>query len=105
VDYPEQALLASIVQNWCAWCVFTILPNFELISPFFIGCLSLMNDLDRPSVNHSHEHTDTLMEGLTLKELWDDFGIVGDLIVSPEFIPLTPGSYLLAAIHYSLSGC
>jgi hypothetical protein len=23
------------------------------------------------------------MEGCTLKELWDDFGIVGDLLVSP----------------------
>jgi hypothetical protein len=41
-----------------------------------------MNDLDRPSVDRSHEHTDALMEGFTLKELWDDFGIVGDLVGS-----------------------
>jgi hypothetical protein len=43
-----------------------------------------MNDLDSPSVSRSHEHTDALMEGCTLKELWDDFDIVGDLIVSPS---------------------
>ncbi|KAJ6617648.1 hypothetical protein B0H10DRAFT_1948157 [Mycena sp. CBHHK59/15] len=61
-DYPEQALLACIVQNWCA------------------RCLSHATDLDRPSAPRSHEHTDILMEGCTLKELGDHFGIVGDFI-------------------------
>ncbi|KAJ7862335.1 hypothetical protein B0H14DRAFT_3613333, partial [Mycena olivaceomarginata] len=56
-DYPEQALLASIVQNWCA------------------------------RVDRSHEHTDALMEGFTLKELWDDFGIVGDLVPFTTHFP------------------
>ena len=30
---------------------------------------------------HSHEHTAALLDGLTLKELWDDYGIVGNLTV------------------------
>ncbi|KAJ6598504.1 hypothetical protein B0H10DRAFT_1959424 [Mycena sp. CBHHK59/15] len=65
-DYPEQVLLTSIVQGWC--------PR----------CLSPATDLDRPSVSRSHEHTDVLMEGCTLKELWDDFGI---LFHSPLVFP------------------
>ncbi|KAJ7911399.1 hypothetical protein B0H13DRAFT_1614643, partial [Mycena leptocephala] len=60
--YPEQALLTCIVQGWC--------PR----------CLSPADDLDRVSRRRSHEHTDTLLDACTLKELWDDFGIVGDLI-------------------------
>ncbi|KAJ6583496.1 hypothetical protein DFH09DRAFT_1245834 [Mycena vulgaris] len=81
-DYPEQALLPSIVQNWR--------PR----------CLSPMNDLDRPSVNRSHEHTDALMESFTLKELWDDFGIVGDLI--PCLQPFTT-HFPRADIHELIS--
>jgi hypothetical protein len=82
-DYPEQALLACIVQNWRPRCVF--LSSFISIqAQVCISCLAHAADLDRPSVNRSHEHTDALMEGCTLKELWDDFGIVGDLIVSPK---------------------
>ncbi|KAJ7249322.1 hypothetical protein C8J57DRAFT_1356642 [Mycena rebaudengoi] len=77
-DYPEQALLTNIVQNWC--------PR----------CLSPANDLDQPSVRRSHEHTDALMEGCTLKELWDDFGIVGDLL------PFTTG-FPRADIHELIS--
>ncbi|KAF7333067.1 hypothetical protein MVEN_02371300 [Mycena venus] len=51
-DYPEQALLTCIVQGYCP----------------------------RNSPRRCAEHTDALLEGCTLKELWDDFGIVGDII-------------------------
>ncbi|KAF5329901.1 hypothetical protein D9758_018701 [Tetrapyrgos nigripes] len=62
-DYPEQALLACIVQGWCPRC--TALPD----------------DLDSVPGRRSHEHTDSLFagEGCSLKELWDDYGIVADL--------------------------
>ncbi|KAJ3980898.1 hypothetical protein F5890DRAFT_1575378 [Lentinula detonsa] len=60
-DYPEQALLTCIVQNWCPRC--TAPPD----------------NLDSNSGRQSHKHTDTLSEGCTLKELWDDYGIVADL--------------------------
>ncbi|KAJ7759410.1 hypothetical protein DFH07DRAFT_772220 [Mycena maculata] len=77
-DYPEQALLISIVQNWC--------PR----------CLAPATNLDLPSVSRSHEHTDALTEGCTLKELWDHFGIVGNLI------PFTT-SFPCADIHELIS--
>ncbi|KAF7372543.1 hypothetical protein MVEN_00116600 [Mycena venus] len=51
-DYPEQALLTCIVQGYCP----------------------------RDSPRRCAEHTNALLEGCTLKELWDDFGIVGDII-------------------------
>ena len=43
------------------------------------------NDLDGDVNGHrSHIHTDTLLESgeITLQELWDDYGIVGELLVS-----------------------
>ncbi|KAJ6618080.1 hypothetical protein B0H10DRAFT_2176326 [Mycena sp. CBHHK59/15] len=61
-DYPEQALLTCIVQGHC--------PR----------CLSPAHDLDRVSARRCADHTDTLLEVCTLKELWDDFGIVGDIV-------------------------
>ncbi|KAE9399341.1 hypothetical protein BT96DRAFT_965641 [Gymnopus androsaceus JB14] len=57
-DYPEQALLTCIVQNWC--------PR----------CMAPPDDLDSTAGRRSHEHTDSLLNGCTLKELWDDYGIV-----------------------------
>ncbi|KAF8871136.1 hypothetical protein CPB84DRAFT_1754164 [Gymnopilus junonius] len=45
-------------------------------------CTALPDKLDDPGGSRrSHEHTDTLLDGCTLKELWDDYGIVGDLLV------------------------
>lgn len=49
-------------------------------------CTSPPNDLDDPGGSRrSHRHTDILSEGCTLKELWDNYGIVGDLEVSVPF--------------------
>jgi len=39
-------------------------------------------DLDGEGGRHSHEHTNALLDLLDLKTLWDDYGIVGDIIVS-----------------------
>jgi hypothetical protein len=42
-------------------------------------------DLDAPgAIPRTQGHTDTLVNtgGIELQELWDDYGIVGDIIVS-----------------------
>ncbi|KAK7684225.1 hypothetical protein QCA50_012549 [Cerrena zonata] len=57
-DYPEQVLCTCIVQGWC--------PN--------------NNDLDTPSLRRSRAMTNTLTKELDLGTLWDDYGIVGNLI-------------------------
>ncbi|KAG2054280.1 hypothetical protein BDR06DRAFT_1050585 [Suillus hirtellus] len=61
-DYEEQVLLMCIV---CGWC-----PR----------CLSSCINLDKPASWHCHHHTDVLVEEGTLNALWDEYGIVGDLI-------------------------
>lgn len=46
-----------------------------------IRCTALPDNLDSNAGRRTHEHTDILSEGCTLKELWDDYGIVADLRV------------------------
>jgi hypothetical protein len=45
-------------------------------------CTARPEDLDGEGGRRSHEHTDALLDLLDLKMLWDDYGIVGDIIVS-----------------------
>jgi len=83
-DYPGQALLACIVQNWCPKsgynCV-QVIGDSLLISS---RCTSYPDNLDSGDGLRSRIHTDVLLESgaISLKELWDDYGIVGDLIAS-----------------------
>ena len=56
-------------------------------------CIAPPNDLDRGDGGpHSHMHTDTLLRTgtITLRELWDSYGIVGDLLVSKNTFSLPP---------------
>ncbi|KAG6825644.1 hypothetical protein H0H92_002967 [Tricholoma furcatifolium] len=69
-DYPEQALLACIVQNWCPKC--TAPPD---------------NLDDGDAFPRCHEHTAALLSESSMKELWDDYGIVGDLVPFTDSFP------------------
>ncbi|KAJ2922285.1 hypothetical protein H1R20_g14806, partial [Candolleomyces eurysporus] len=73
-DYPEQALLACIVQGWC--------PK----------CIPPPNNLDEDALRHqhvyrSHQHTDDVSAGFSLREMWDDWGMVGDIIPFTAYFP------------------
>jgi hypothetical protein len=48
--------------------------------------LSSCNNLDEPASDRCHEHTEALVEEATLSDLWDRYGIVGDLVVSSILI-------------------
>ncbi|KAG1883958.1 hypothetical protein F4604DRAFT_1878811 [Suillus subluteus] len=61
-DYEEQVLLTCIV---CSWC-----PR----------CLSSRINLDELAGWRCCHHTDALVEEGTLDVLWDEYGIVGDLV-------------------------
>ncbi|KAG2044014.1 hypothetical protein BDR03DRAFT_930774 [Suillus americanus] len=61
-DYEEQVLLTCIVHGWC--------PR----------CLSSRVNLDEPAGWRCRHHTDVLVEEGTLDALWDEYGIVGDLV-------------------------
>ncbi|KAJ7642525.1 hypothetical protein B0H17DRAFT_960110 [Mycena rosella] len=77
-DYPEQVLLACIVQGWCAWCD------------------ASSKDLDGEGGRRSHAHTDALFDAFDHKTMWDDYGVI------PDVIPFTYG-FPRADIHELLS--
>ncbi|KAJ6463659.1 hypothetical protein DFH09DRAFT_1267437 [Mycena vulgaris] len=57
-DYPEQVMLAGIVQNWCA------------------KCTALSTDLDgKICGRRTHDLTDELMASFSPDLLWDSYGI------------------------------
>ncbi|KAG6819225.1 hypothetical protein H0H93_014068, partial [Arthromyces matolae] len=88
-DYPEQALLACIVQNWCPKC--TAPPD----------------DLDAgDAVPRCHEHTARLLSECSIKELWDDYGIVGDLLPFTATFPRADIHALLTPdlLHQAIKG-
>ncbi|KAH7905005.1 hypothetical protein BJ138DRAFT_1233720 [Hygrophoropsis aurantiaca] len=61
-DYPEQVMLAGIVQNWCAKC--TALPE----------------NLDGNGGRRTRELTDLLTSTLSSDVLWDQYGIDDDIV-------------------------
>ncbi|KAG2060462.1 hypothetical protein BDR06DRAFT_979331 [Suillus hirtellus] len=72
-DDPEQALLACIIQNWC--------PK----------CTALADGLDNGTYGqHSCNHTKVLVEEFELGVLWDEYGLVGDIVVSDIHKLLSP---------------
>lgn len=45
-------------------------------------CLAPPNDLDRLPINpRSKEHTATVVRNLELGEAWDEYGLIGDVVV------------------------
>jgi hypothetical protein len=56
----------------------------QAITSHAISCTVPCDDLDSLLAgHHSHEHTVTAMKAGNLGSLWDNYGIVGDLIVCP----------------------
>lgn len=81
-DYPEQALLACIVQNWCPRYLSCIPFSTQLLTCLF-RCTAPANDLDGGEYGRrSRAHTDMLVEEFELGVLWDQYGLVGDVVVS-----------------------
>ncbi|SJL10863.1 uncharacterized protein ARMOST_14258 [Armillaria ostoyae] len=64
-DYPEQVLLAGIVQGWC--------PK----------CTAPASNLDAPGDRRSRKHTEVLLESLADDGdiLWDNYGIDKDILI------------------------
>ena len=65
-DYPEQTLASCIVQGWCPLC-----PKHR-------------DKLDEfgNSGRRSRTHTEELLKLFDLTTLWNDYGVIGNLIVS-----------------------
>ncbi|KAJ6561586.1 hypothetical protein B0H10DRAFT_2169275 [Mycena sp. CBHHK59/15] len=61
-DYPEQVLLACVVQGWC--------PR----------CTAPRDDLDGPSGRRSQVHTKALFDVLDHGAMWDQYGVIPDVL-------------------------
>ncbi|KAG2030950.1 hypothetical protein BDR03DRAFT_1016623 [Suillus americanus] len=87
-DYEEQVLLACIVRGWCA------------------RCLGPCTNLDEPASECCHEHTEALVKEATLGDLWDEYGIVGDLVPFTNNFPQADVHELIAPdlLHQLIKG-
>ncbi|KAF8155158.1 hypothetical protein K438DRAFT_1863011 [Mycena galopus ATCC 62051] len=61
-DYPEQVLLACVVQGWC--------PR----------CTASRDDLDGPGGRRTQLHTETLFDVLNHGDMWDQYGVIPDVL-------------------------
>ncbi|KAJ7182268.1 hypothetical protein C8R43DRAFT_1083515 [Mycena crocata] len=88
-DYPEQVMLAGIVQNWCAKC--TALPA----------------DLDSGMAGRrTHELTDEVLAAFDSDILWDEYGIDADIIPFTRDFPRADIHEMLSSdlLHQVIKG-
>ncbi|KAG6826421.1 hypothetical protein H0H92_015852 [Tricholoma furcatifolium] len=87
-DYPEQVLLACIVQGWCAQCT------------------ARFDNLDGPGGRCSQELTESLFESLGVKALWDDYGIISNILPFTHSFPCADIHELLTLdlLHQLIKG-
>ncbi|KAL0056741.1 hypothetical protein AAF712_016651 [Marasmius tenuissimus] len=89
-DYPEQVLLACIVQGWC--------PK----------CTSPHDNLDGPDAGpRSHEHTCLVNEAIpNATRQWDDYGIISGIMPFTHYYPRADIHALIAPdiLHQLIKG-
>ncbi|KAI5991407.1 hypothetical protein EDD15DRAFT_2368779 [Pisolithus albus] len=92
-DYLEQALLACIVQGWCPWYI-------------LVECTADHKHLDDGGGRCEHEHTEVLVQQLELGDLWEFYGLVGDLVPFMNDFPRADIHQLLAPdiLHQLIKG-
>ncbi|KAK7029506.1 hypothetical protein VNI00_014539 [Paramarasmius palmivorus] len=88
-DYPEQVLLACIVQGWC--------PR----------CTADHQDLDGPGGPRSREHTMRVREAMpNATQQWDEYGIIDGIMPFTHYFPRADIHKLIAPdiLHQLIKG-
>ncbi|KAK1221763.1 hypothetical protein PQX77_015419 [Marasmius sp. AFHP31] len=88
-DYPEQVLLACIVQGWCAKCT----ADHE--------------NLDGPSIPRSHEHTCLVAEAMpSPADQWNAYGVIAGVMPFTYYFPRADIHALIAPdiLHQLIKG-
>jgi Plavaka transposase len=94
-DYPEQALLACIVQGWCPRYVTLLLLTTCIADNLPFRCTAPSNDLDSGHhVRRSQAHNELLVELFDFPILWDEYGLVGTIVVCSSVL------YLMLYVHF-----
>jgi len=52
-------------------------------------CTADKNNLDGGGGRHCREHTELLVSEFELGPLWDEYGLVGDIVVHSNLIPIS----------------
>ncbi|KAI0647706.1 hypothetical protein C8Q79DRAFT_906496 [Trametes meyenii] len=89
-DYPEQVLVANIVQGWCPAC---------LKYPTKL-------DTDEPGQRRARVHTEALLWTFEPASLWHDYGVVADVTPFTEEFPRADINELLSGdlLHQIIKG-
>ncbi|KAJ7127826.1 hypothetical protein C8R44DRAFT_830310 [Mycena epipterygia] len=88
-DYPEQVMLAGIVQNWCA------------------KCTALSTDLDGHICGRrTHDLTDEALAAFDAQVLWDSYGIDVDIVPFTRDFPRADIHEMLSSdlLHQVIKG-
>jgi hypothetical protein len=81
-DYPEQVLLACVVQGWCPRWVMSSFSYDYISYILFHRCDAKWDNLDdNIAGRRTHKLTCYLVEALDKTSLWEDYGIVSDIMV------------------------
>jgi Plavaka transposase len=80
-DYPEQVFLSCCVSGWCPKYVFLFF-DFIASNGDITRCTAHYTDLDGEGGRRTREHTELLVRELELGVLWDEYSLVGDVVVS-----------------------
>ncbi|KAI0069628.1 hypothetical protein K474DRAFT_1750439 [Panus rudis PR-1116 ss-1] len=90
-DYPEQVLVACVVQNWCPIC---------------LDHRTNLGSEDPPQHFRSRIHTEALLEKFNSNQLWDDYGVVADAIPFTNDFPRADVYELIAGdlLHQLIKG-
>jgi len=84
-DYPEQVLLSCIVQGWCARYVTFPSLDSTMYQLYLPRCRAASDQLDNSEdiyERRSRDHTDFLATKCEMGVLYDNYGIIGDIIAS-----------------------
>jgi hypothetical protein len=84
-DYPEQVLLSCIVQGWCPRYANSTIYVSWMLAYFDSRCTALPENLDGEGGLRTETHSALLVQAFSLKEVWTNFGIVGDVTVCISF--------------------
>ncbi|KAG2737545.1 hypothetical protein P692DRAFT_201842928 [Suillus brevipes Sb2] len=87
-DYDEQLVLSCIVKHWC--------PK----------CIAVRTNLDGDATYRTREFTDFLINELHADVLWDEFGLIGDLVPFTNDFPRADIHELLSfdLLHQLIKG-
>lgn len=62
-----------------------------LLLEYSYRCTAADSDLEGPGASYRHrEYSDALIDGYSIAQLWDEWGLVGDIIVRILLLLLCP---------------